>query len=524
MFGRIARRLGRPEVYVLVFCLLLVTLNIVLVQHSYNYNSDDVSWQSILTTWRPFSGQRAYLGSKDNFLVNLPFILIVNLFTQSGRMQLLLTSLLMALVNFILFYFACLYFLKKFKIRTRSYGSLMPFIWVASLGVGLYGFFLNTVWRDYEVGFIFVYYALAAMYYFGEIHPLKNTRNKILSLLMLLFVGAYVLSDLYFFYFAVIPVLVLFIVQYARKIVPAKKLLFISLWSLFAVGIARASTSVLARIGIFIPGGGLPLTKLSKLGSSVVQMLKSSSYIFGITTNGFKWTSIADLFIVLLSIVILFSILRPREKAKISVNNVTAWKIFFGVVALCVLIAYVAVDDGGSSATRYLFLTIYLAALILSLYSSALTKIPRQAVVLLIALAILSNLAASFNSFRLAADSIAVPNAANTQLITTIRGLGLSKGYAGYWDGNINSYMAGNINFLPVTCVKGRTKPLDLLVNAGLFKEPSSRTFLILSPGMNPPLCSRSQVVSQFGRPAQTIRFSSKTIMVYNYDIYSRMN
>ena len=134
-------------------------------------------------------------------------------------------------------------------------------------------------------------------------------------------------------------------------------------------------------------------------------MINSISYIFGITTGSFKWTSIADLLILLLSVVILISILRPKEKPnRQPKESMLPWKIFFGVVAVGVLLAYVAVDDGGASAGRYLFLSIYITALILSLYSNVLANVARQAVIVLIALAILSNMSASINAYRLASS------------------------------------------------------------------------------------------------------------------------
>ena len=57
----------QPTVSVLCACLLLVSVSLFIAQHTYSYNSDDVSWQTTLLTWKPFSGQSAYVGAKDNF-------------------------------------------------------------------------------------------------------------------------------------------------------------------------------------------------------------------------------------------------------------------------------------------------------------------------------------------------------------------------------------------------------------------------------------------------------------------------
>ncbi len=506
----------------LIVCLVLLSLSVILVQQTHSYDSDDVSWQTTLLSWSPFSGAKAYVGSKDNFIINLPFILLANHLVGPGRTQLLLTSLLMALVNYVLFYFASIYFLKKAKIKL-NYKTLMPFIWLSSFGVGLISLFLNTAWRDYEIGVSFVYFVLAAKYYHDEIKPFNSLLSKLVSAVCLFIVALFVQSDPYFFYLSVLPVATFFVIEFIFKKVTKQKLIIVLAWTLLSVLIAKVMTSMLARIGIFEPHGGIKFIGLKSLGPSFVHFIQGTAKIFGISGSGLTIWAIANLLLVLLILYFLLNQLLSKQLLnKLKSVSVETWLLFFCVVLLLVAAACIVVDRGGIYSYRYLVLAVYLGVLILAIKAASIKGLLSSAIVGILLVAALSNTYSSYSTYRLTAKT-ATPNKINLDEIAVVRKLGLIKGYAGYWDGNINTYFAQNIQFLPVTCYKDQTVPLRLLVNGQQFKDLASKTFIMYDPGMSPRLCSLNQMIAQFGRPLKQIKLSNKTILVYNYDLFSKM-
>jgi hypothetical protein len=122
------------------------------------------------TTWSAFKEHVAYMGAKDNFLTNVPFFVLLGRIFPISRTTLFIEPSIFAAINFILFYIAGLYFLKRCSINI-SYYSLMPFVWLSSFGSGFDQLFLNTDWRDFEADVSFIVFMLAAKIYFDNIRP-----------------------------------------------------------------------------------------------------------------------------------------------------------------------------------------------------------------------------------------------------------------------------------------------------------------------------------------------------------------
>ena len=81
LFGRLIN----PAFIVLIVCLLLLTISLHFAYQSWSYNSDDVSWQTILLTWSAFNGHVAYMGARDNFLANVPLFILFGRFLPMNR-------------------------------------------------------------------------------------------------------------------------------------------------------------------------------------------------------------------------------------------------------------------------------------------------------------------------------------------------------------------------------------------------------------------------------------------------------
>lgn len=510
----------------MLVCLILVTLSLYVTQRTYSYSSDDVSWQTILLTWRPFSGQKAYVGAKDNFLVNVPFILFFDHIFKLGRTQLLVEAIFFALLNFILFYFAALYFLKKAKV-TLNYFSLFPFIMLASFASGLASMFLNTNWRDYEVGVSFVFYMLAAKYYFDEIKLFASLKSIILTIIALCIGSLFTYSDPYFFYFTLLPIIGFFIVLYALKRISKYKMLVIVVFSFGALLTARVLTSILARVGLLAPRGSLSRTSLHNLPRTLNLVLQGLKDIFGLNSyHSIIFILLGGFTIFAVTIILGLTLFGHKIYATSQkIIETKVWERFFGLVTLYVLLAYIASDNGTPGSDRYLFLIVYLLTLLILINISRMRKIVRLSVTAVISLIVIANTLTLANQALNSGTRTKLVNTKNYQIIAVIKTLGLNKGYAEYWDGDINTYLSGDtINFLPVTCHEGKTQPLPLLVNGGSFTKKSGTTFFVIDPTHNnPSICSESQVVAQFGQPEKRIHVTNKLILVYGYDLYTRM-
>lgn len=517
--------LSHPAIVVLFICLALVTINLCVAQHTYSYDSDDVSWQTTLLTWSPFSGQSAYVGAKDNFLVNAPFIYFFEHIFKLSRAQLLAEAIFFALVNFTLFYVAALYFLKKVGVRL-SYVSLLPFIWLASFGSGLATSFLNTNWRDYEFGVSFLFYMLAAQLYYGEIKPLATLKSKLATLVVLSLAALYTYSDPYFFYFTLMPIAAWFCLLSVLKRTDQRKTGIVIGFSLIALVVGRVLTSVFARVGILAPRGAIGLTSLHNLHRTLEILVSSLENIFSID---FSKNILVSLGNVVLLVLILFLILGLRTRLHQHYldhgEKGLAVKVFFALLGAFSILAYIAIGNAIGGNSRYLVLFVYVSAMLIALSMNSFGALTSRIVVIaILATAILNTTSAlgQLQNSGAAAESV---NGSNYKLIDTIKKLGYTKGYAGYWDSNINTYLSkDSIKFLPVSCHLGKTIPLPLLVNGGLFNQAAPKTFFVIDPGnTTPKMCTENQVISQFGQPDLQVMVGNDKVLLYNYDLVTQM-
>ena len=531
------KSLTAPAAVILAVSLVLIMFNLVLVYHNRSYNSDDVSWQNILLTWRPFSGHKAFLGGSDNFIIKAPLFALFGHFFAPSRRLLLLESGVFASAAFMLFYGSSLYFLKKLKVRL-TYVNLLPFLWFASFGFFTARLYLNPILRNFELGLAFVAFVLAAKIYYGEINVWGSLLAKVTTLLSCAIAGLLIYNDPYFLYFTLVPVVVLFILLYVLKKLERAKLLAL-------LGIAVASllfSKLIAHLAI--KAGVVLLFKepakfvsFDALSSNVTLAAQGTLNLFGANFFGQLAASL-----VAVSALLNFGILafifyriwilkRAGWSAKGELSPYLLWSGFFGCLSLFVLAVYtfssLAVDIG---TYRYLIMMAFSSVLFLAIVISSLKK-GRLVLAGVITAAILFNLAAAINGSRSslgdqAGALINKPNSLNFQIIDALGAKGLTKGYAPYWDGNINSYLSGgHIAFLPISCFEGqKTEIIQFLIDQSQVSRPASRSFYVIDPDLSSPAtCTQQQVVAQFGQPAEKFKLSDKTIWLYNYDIVSKM-
>jgi hypothetical protein len=521
-------------VLMLALSLVLIIANLYLTQRTRPYISDDVSWQSTLMTWSPLNGHRAYVGVKDNFVVNIPLIWLLGQIFSPTRTLLFVEASMFAVCNFVLFYIAGLYFLKKCKVPIGCV-SLLPFLWLVSFGYNFAALFLNTCWRNFEIGVTFMFFMLAAKLYYREFDPLKPRLGILWAALVCLVAGAFIFSDPYFLIFTMGPIAALFIILFLLRKVDRRQLLIVLGGVVLSLIIAKVIKRVLFHVGIAVPGGGLPLSIVnpSNLGSNIAAGFKDTLTIFGANFTGLHIATFAgvatllNFAIVVLIVWRIVSVVRPdkADKGRWNLEPARLWRYFLGGLCAFVLAVYVLSSIISPGTYRYLIVPVYAAVLLLALYLPILKRVRSVIAVVLIAATFLNVLNLYHAVSR--ANAGPSPNSANYELIYKVQALGLTKGYGSYWSGNINTYLSGGaVKFLPTLCKNGRTQPYRVLVDSGVFAKHAARSFYILNPVVDSgpsPVCSEQQIIGQFGKPQQMVHVAGETVLVFSYDLFGQM-
>lgn len=530
------RYITKPVFVVLVLSLVFVVFNLYLAQRGRPYTSDDVSWQNILTTWVPFNGHKVDMGIKDNFIVNVPFLMILGRVFGASRTTLLIEASVFAAINFVLFYYAGLYFLKKCQVKI-TYETLLPFLWLASLGYNFSQLFLNAAWRDFEMGVSFVLFVLAIKLYYGEIKPLATWPARLLTALTVFITGVFIYSDPYFFYLTVGPIVLLYTTLFIAKKATKTQLIEVLGGTVVSLVVARALKSVAARTGLFIPHGHLAsLIPLNHLVPEFISTLDEMTTIFGVNISGVSFFSMSGVasvlnLVIILSVLAWFAVFITRHFKRnphSEGDRISPFILISSFLGALYGIVFLACLSNGEDDYRYFVLSVYALAILAAFVVGTLKK-GAQVFMLLIYVTIFINLATSLFALTPMQKSNAngdKANAANYAVIQKVKQLGLTKGYGNYWDGNINTYFAaGSAEFLPVECIdNGTTEPLYLLVDTNEFALPAKRSFYVADDiQSSPPSCTEKQVLAQFGKPQQIVRIAGKDILVYNYDLVTKM-
>ncbi len=522
-----------------LFSVLLITISLFLTQKIRPFNSDDTSWQVILSNWQPFSKQIAFMGSKDNFIINAPFIYVINTLLGNSRSTLFIESLILTYLNFGFFYFSAIYILKRCKIKINFY-ILLPFIWLASFGNYFNSLMLNPNWRIPEIGLMFVFYVLGLKLYYHEINPLKSRLNIVISILVMLLSGLLVYSDNYFLYFGLTPILATYLVLLFLKRIDKKIIAIALLTILTSIFISTLLRALVARIGLISPGPLLVVPiSLKSLIINFDNAVKSLLYIFGAyaikpsTSLLFNFSIFLNfLLISIIPLIFIYVFLYYKYPKKIINYNKTTIQpktlliSLFSIVGIFDFIAYMLVDGGTMNSYRYLIIIVFSYIVLLSIGISKVKK-GQIYIAILMLMAIIINLLFSFYTTE-NLNSAAInnpPNQSNIKLINLIKKNHLIKGYANYWNSNINNYLSnGSISIMPIACVQGISKPDYLLDTKNNFQQKVNNSFYLINPSLTTPVsCTYQQVIDQFGKPKKTIRYQNQFILVYPYDLIDKM-
>lgn len=524
------KKFTQPKWCVFFISLVLLIFSMLLVYHFRPFNSDDVSLQDMFQTWRPFKHMVLYI-SPDTWIVNVPFYIVISHFIAAGRRQLLLECGLFSVANFFLFYWSSLYFIKKFSIRLNNI-NLLPFIWLASFGYTFVLWFLNPNLRNFEIGLTFLMWALVSKVYFGEIANKRSPVNYIVGIIVSFFVGLLIYNDPYFFYFSVFPLVVFLVYLFIFDEESRIKLRYIFLLTVFSGIFYEILNKTAIKAGIHIVHSPTIFVTWNELFSQTLLALHGLVLIYGADFTGknvFNIFTISALtnFIVLLFILCIA--IRNLIFRKIDFKNrserLILWKSFFAYELFFILIVYVMNGQDTVLPTyRYLIIFPFVATILLVDYIGSTKTGTRNILAILLVLATILNLATNINNTKL--NQLNTPNKRNYQtydMISALESHGLTKGYGQYWDSNITSYFSKkHLVVLPVMCnASGKTVPFLWMINRAEYSYPAQRTFIIVDNA--PAACNLTNTLLQFGQPVSSFEEDGDMVLVYNYDINSKM-
>ena len=172
----------------------------------------------------------------------------------------------------------------------------------------------------------------------------------------------------------------------------------------------------------------------------------------------------------------------------------------------------------GVTTYRYLLFTIFILNSVFAFYLSILKN---KKILYVIVGTMLVSIAISLPHIARAS----VKNQANQdnyQLINILEKTGYTKGYAGYFDAGINSYLSnGTIQVLPTICSSTAIAQFPFLINDTPYHTQADRSFYIYNsiPSELGDTCDPAMLFKQAGIPVNIIHDKNFTIYFYNYDI-----
>ncbi len=523
-----------PVVIIFLVSLILFVINMIFTYRLRPFNSDDVFWQAILLNWHPFDSTTATLGNSSIYVDKLPFFEFFNHFFEPSRKVLLMEAILSSVAGFTGFYFACIYFLKKAKVQL-SYINLLPFVWLSSFGYTFAQLYLNTNWRGFQLGVSFVVFALVAALWYGDI-KVKSWWSKTALIIVSAYAGLQMYSDPYFLYFTVGPLALLSILLYITRKINRRQFLM--------VGIPLVASLVFTKLfGIFFHAAGIrtaidypmEFVHFENIVDGINGSLHSILIIFSSDFFGNQLKNITTLAPLLNFVLLSFIayavgsfLLKLRRSSWKKMSFETIWQLFFVGITLLVFISHSISTLGQGTATYRYFLFFALVTALLFVYalSSMKTGIKKHILAGLLVVAVLFNLGITAMGVQDSHRPDVASNRRNTLndlTIALVKDRGYSKGYANYWDANINTYLSGGkVSFLPSVCNDHKALKWHWLINDDAFDNKSEKSFYYLNPDV-PAACQPEDILRQFGEPAKKIELGNKIIFLYDYDITAKL-
>jgi len=319
------------------------------------------------------------------------------------------------------------------------------------------------------------------------------------------------------------------------------------------MAVSAVSVSVLALGGGLIIGAVMrhhhvvatkfPLhyATFDRLGPNVSTLVHGMSFLFNGDFSGDKVTARSTLefvcaVVVVIAMVACYRFLRGWVREVRSGAGETAlgpapargaYVVFWGLAAVIPLFAYLVSGLPVDQYTaRYVVTTAYALAALIPLAALARGPLARGAVVAGVCVLVTAGIASLVrhdsrdNAAHLPTTALSVP------LARFLDQEGLTRGYAGYWDAApLTWQMRFRAKVYPVQACGGEPRrPCQFpfhKISSWYTPQPGTRSFLILDDLQHS--ASPVDPGNYLGRPVRRVRVGQLTVLVYDYDIATRI-
>jgi len=527
---------GRVE-KVLILVIGIAFFTSLLACHVFRaYTSDDVTTQLIVQNWTGGEPRNAVVGAV-NYVIKMPFFALQDwLMPHNSRLKIFIDVLA---CNAVLF-FGVIYFLRfildEELRRSRLTVALMylPTAWYLGLSilpvltdashVSRVTAYMNPNYRNAEMGIALLFISLFYRYVLRYGRSVKALSSWLVALV---FVGLaiFLYSDQYFIYTLIVPSLLLVGILWLRGSYTSKRLIQ---YGVFALGSVWASL-LIGKVGTKLGYTALDnvprqFIDLSQLGTSLTNTLLGHFKSFSAEI----WGQPLSLHLLpqLLNALLLCGAVGSLIYAGWRWRSWDPRRLLLVLIALINIFIFTFTTTNGLYTDRYLIFAMFAEVLLLSWAVSSLLN-PRLRIVVasLLAFGLLVNFGVNSRIIWRQMRAGTSPNAVNYQVIQTIEKQGVSKGFADYWDGNIDTYLSSSkVRVLPAVCDKGKLYRFYWALNATGFDLPSNRSFYLYSTRPDQPAvsgCTADSLQQTLGIvPAQTVPINeSYTLYIYDQDI-----
>jgi hypothetical protein len=483
------------------------------------YTSDDTAIQAVLGSWLHGHHATTWVGP-DNFFIKLPIYTLLQVLFPSTHLTLRFCMVLFGVINIWLLWWAGNRLLKRTPTNNRRLlGPLL--LWTTTLSYTLTADLLNPNGRNLElgVGLFLIVYCLEVLD--GRI---GNSRKNLLGALgVVLLYGFLLYSDIYFLYILLVPTTLVCLLTWIHNPKTRNRSQFALIISAF-IYVAYKGWSAIAdalHIQTFIPW---PTTFVAQddVSKNINLFIHAILQLFHSDFFGLVPLKLGTI-LILLNLAVLVYLLRHIFTGYKRHESLGAQ--FIGMQALFACLAFLLSNLPSANvdaSPHYLNILVFDVVLLAAMFPFARKSYVKPATIGLCVVTMI-NLGTMYRDVhRMSAP--ATPD--RQKLFTELKQRGLSKGYADYWSGNINTYLSNfELNFIPVRCESAHARIYYWWMDDALLKIPAEKTFLLYEPqsGLGQE-CSLTGITQTLGVPAETINVGpSAQLFIYDYDITSKL-
>lgn len=524
----------------------LFFLTLLAAQLTRPYGSDDVAVQVIFQSWSHGLPLWAVVGP-DNFVLKVPFYLVEDiLLPHNSRLKLFLLVLLFAAGLFA----ALVAFMRAYIPEKERRASIlaagltfMPLAWYFGLTALPHpsATFIDISWvtnffklnlRNIELGLALLLMIPWARY-LGGMYQMESRRERVIAAGLAVITGVFFYNDPYFLFVlgggvgAAMAVLWFTSRLTLRQLAAAAIYGALALISYKVVGrVVGHYHYISAQFGNF---GFAPFTDLKQTflnaGEAIFKMFNADFWGQSLRSPHTKIFAANAVLVALCVTAVVYAVRQLRRRMDV-----------MRLLLVCTIVANVAIYCFSQAGTdplqsRYLMLAIVCSLPLLADWLLALSR-QRNARRVFCAVLVVAVLCIGLNLFvnlRLIQGALLrpqdAPNGVNYRIIQAARDAHAYKGYADYWDSDINTYLSDRaVVFIPTLCSEGVAGTLvryNWLYNLPDNQVQSHRTFFLTTRapfGNSNGYCG--DLLDVLGTPTETIPIDTTyTMYVYDTDI-----